>query len=223
MQTIVVSGASGFVGKAVCEKLAENNFRVIALVRTKSSAKEFKHKNISSKVVDIFNETSLANAIKGSSVFFHFIGTSRKTTDQSYDKMNVESTQIALNACKKSSVKKFVYLSGLGVSPANNQVYFRSKRQAEEVIKKSKIDFTIFRPSYLIGKDNRFTNLILKQAKEGKIFVPGSGNYRLQPILVDDFARICVNLVDNKKAKKSIIFVINIIFYFCFNWVFCSK
>lgn len=201
-QKVAVSGASGFVGKAVCRAFAEKGFKVIALVRSKESAKKLGHKNISPVIADIFSPKKLSRHLKNCVVFFHFIGSSKKTRDTFYEKLNIESTKSALLACKKAGVKKFVYLSGLGVSSLNNQAYFLSKRLAENEIKKSGIDYTVFRPSYIIGKQSTFMSQIRRQAGHGGIFVPGTGNYRLQPILVDDFAQISLKIPGNKKARK---------------------
>lgn len=202
--TVCVSGASGFVGKEVCLALANAGFEVRALVRHKKHLGKKTRKNIKQIVADFFDHQSLMRASKGASVFFHFVGTSRKTRDTSYEKINIGSTETALAACKKNNVKKFVYISGLGVGPKNRQVYFRSKWLAETKIKKSGVNYTIFRPSYIIGKQSDFVQRIARQAKKDGVVVPGSGNYRLQPINVNDFAKICVKIACGKKTRRKV-------------------
>ena len=103
---------------------------------------------------------------------------------------------------KKAKIKKIVYTSGLGVSKSNSLGYFISKYQAEKLIIESNLDYTIFRPSYIVGKDDLFTKYLKKQIKKGEIQIPGSGNYSIQPIYINDVCEIISKSLTDKKFKK---------------------
>ena len=74
-----------------------------------------------------------------------------------------------INLCKKAKIKKIVYTSGLGVSKLSSLGYFISKYHAEKMIIESKLDYTIFRPSYIVGEDDLFTKYLKKQIKKREI------------------------------------------------------
>ena len=57
-----------------------------------------------------------------------------------------------INMCKKAKIKKIIYASGLGVNASSSTGYFISKYRAEQLIINSGLDFSIFRPSYIVGK-----------------------------------------------------------------------
>jgi NADH dehydrogenase len=93
----------------------------------------------------------------------------------------------------------------LGVSPNTSLGYFISKYKAEQLIMNSNLDYTIFRPSYIIGKDDHFTKYLKKQIKTGQIRIPGSGNYSIQPISIDDVVKIIFNAITQNNFSKMIL------------------
>ncbi len=75
---------------------------------------------------------------------------------------------------------------------------------AEKEIANSRLDYTIFRPSYIIGGGDIFTMRQAKQIRNGMVNVFGTGNYRIQPVFIDDVLKIYLNALDNKKASRQI-------------------
>src|SRR3989344_4571809 len=109
---------------------------------------------------------------------------------------NVKLISISRKNFKKfKNEKKIIYTSGLGVSKNTTLGYFISKYKAERQIIDSKLDYTIFRPSYIVGKGDLFTKYLKKQIKAGQIQIPGSGNYSIQPIYIDDVSKIIFNAI----------------------------
>ena len=98
-----------------------------------------------------------------------------------------------------------MYTSGLGVSKNTTLGYFISKYKAEQQIINSKLDFTIFRPSYIVGKDDLFTKYLKSQIKRGIIQIPGSGKYTIQPIFMNDVSKIILKSAQDKRFSKKIL------------------
>ena len=119
--------------------------------------------------------------------------------------VNIEFTKHIVNLSKKAKIRKFVFTSGLGVSPNTSLEYFISKYKAERLIVNSGLNYTIFRPSYIIGKDDLFTKYLKKQIKKGKIMIPGSGTYSIQPIYINDVVQIFHQSVLQTKFRNKII------------------
>jgi NADH dehydrogenase len=132
-----------------------------------------------------------------------------RTTLQSINKNHVDSTveitKKVVKLCKKSNIQKIIYLSGLGASKNTTSGYFIAKYKAEQEIVNSNIDYTIFRPSDILGYDDYLSVNFTKQKKSGKIVIPGSGKYSFQPIFVDDVAKIIFEAINKKKYNNKII------------------
>ena len=119
--------------------------------------------------------------------------------------INVEFTKHIVNLAKKAKIKKIIYNSGLGVSSKTSVGYFISKYKAEKIIINSGLNYTIFRPSYIVGKDDLFTKFLKKQIKLKTIKIPGSGNYSIQPISINDVTKIIFQSFNDIKFKNKII------------------
>ena len=166
---VIISGAKGFVGKNLRKFLSKNKIISIPLSRNNFKKNQFP-------------------SLKNASHFVHLAGIGSESIDQdSFAKVNIELTKTVINLCKKNNVENIIYFSGLGVSKNSRSSYFISKFNAEQLIKKSGLQYTIFRPSYILGADDYLTKNISKQ-----ILIPGSGNFILQPISIDDVC-LCIN------------------------------
>lgn len=201
-QKVAITGASGFVGRNVGHFLARSGFDVMAIVR-----KEKKRAINFGQVVlsEDLTEKEVVSSVRGSIALLHFIGKGRQTVDSDYESVNVRLTKNALRLCKQASIKKIVYNSGLGVDEKSTLGYFISKFKAEQAIMNSRLDYTIFRPSYIVGGNDPLSRMLVKQMKNNQITIPGSGRYRLQPILVSDVARIVKKVIDGKEFSYKII------------------
>jgi NADH dehydrogenase len=199
-QSVVITGANGFVGRNVGMFLSRHGFSIIGLVR-KGRTVPF-GKTITT---DTLSEPNLASKIKSSGALLHFIGQGKQTVDSEYGSVNVALAKNAVALCKKAKLKKIIYISGLGVDKSSTLGYFISKYKAEQEIIHSGLDYTIFRASYIIGKDDPLSQNLQQQMKKGQMIIPGSGNYRFQPIFVDDVSRIIIKALSDKKFSNKII------------------
>jgi len=119
--------------------------------------------------------------------------------------INTNLTKHVVNLSKKARIKKIIFLSGLGVSANTSLGYFISKYNAEKQIIDSGLDYTIFRPSYIVGKDDLLSKNLKKQIKSGEIKIPGSGKYSIQPIHVSDVVKVLFESVSELRFKNKIL------------------
>ena len=198
---VVIAGANGFIAKNLRKYLSENNVDLISISR--SDFKEYKNEfKIISKN---YNEKTIINKIKNSDVLIHLVGIGKQSVDIDYEMINVELTKHIVNLAKKAKIKKILYNSGLGVSTKTSVGYFISKYKAEKIIMNSGLAYTIFRPSYIVGKNDLFTKFLKKQIKTKTIEIPGSGNYSIQPISINDVVKIIFQSLNAIKFKNKII------------------
>jgi len=198
--SVVISGANGFVGRNVGMFLSKNGFQTTSLVR-KGRTVNFGNTITTTNL----SENNLASKIKGSDAFLHFIGQGKQTVDYDYGTVNVSLARNAVALCKKAKIKKIIYISGLGVDNNSTLGYFISKYKAEQEIVRSGLDYTIFRASCIIGDDDPLSENLEQQIKKGQMIIPGSGNYRFQPIFVYDVADVVIQSVTGKKFSNKII------------------
>ena len=199
--SVAVTGANGFVGKSVRKFLFKNKVNVLGISR-KNFVKYPTETKIQSKNL---LEQRLQKKLKNYDALVHLIGIGIESSGSTFEEINVNLTKNTIKLCKKSGIKKIIYISGLGVSKNNTSSYFASKYKEEQEIISSGLDYTIFRASYIIGKTDHLTKSLSKQMKKGVIIIPGSGKYQLQPIFVEDVAKIILKSILEKKFSKKIL------------------
>ena len=195
--TIAITGANGFVAKNLRNFLSKNHIKVIAIAR-KTFQKHHTETVVYSKTL---LEKGLQNKLRNCDALVHLIGIGKQSSKYNFED-NIDLTKNMIKTCKKSGIKKIVYISGLGVTKNSRSDYFISKYKAEQEIINSGLDYTIFRPSYIVGKKDYLSKFILKQIKKGIVIIPGSGKYHLQPIFVEDVAKIIVESISEKKFSN---------------------
>jgi len=198
---IVVTGASGFIAKNLRKYLSEQNIELISISRN-----DFKNfKNEIKIISENYEEKNILKKIKNSDVLIHLVGIGKQSVSSDYDMINTDLTKHVVNLSKKARIKKIIFLSGLGVSSNTTLGYFISKYNAEKQIIDSGLDFTIFRPSYIVGKDDLLSKNLKNQIKSGEIIIPGSGTYSIQPIHVSDVVKVIFESLSQLKFNNKII------------------
>ncbi len=198
--TITITGANGFFAKNLRNFLSKNHIKVIAIAR-KTFQKHHTETVVYSKTL---LEKGLQNKLRNCDALVHLIGIGKQSSKYNFED-NVDLTKNMIKTCKKSGIKKIIYISGLGVTKNSRSDYFISKYKAEQEIINSGLDYTIFRPSYIVGKKDYLSKFILKQIKKGIVIIPGSGKYHLQPIFVEDVAKIILESISEKKFSNKIL------------------
>ena len=200
ISTITITGANGFVAKNLRNFLSKNHIKVIAIAR-KTFQKHHTETVVYSKTL---LEKGLQNKLRNCDALVHLIGIGKQSSKYNFED-NIDLTKNMIKTCKKSGIKKIIYISGLCVTKNSRSDYFISKYKAEQEIINSGLDYTIFRPSYIVGKKDYLSKFILKQIKKGIVIIPGSGKYHLQPIFVEDVAKIIVESIYEKKFSNKIL------------------
>lgn len=198
---IAITGANGFVGRNIRKFFSHNRVPVVSLTRAKHIPLKFE-KNI---VYSDLAQKNLAGKLRNCDALVHLIGHGTQNVDLTYDNVNVELTKKAVLLCKNAKIRKIIYISGFGVSKSTTFGYFISKFKAEQEIIHSGLDYTIFRASYIIGNDDPLTKNLDRQIKTGFITIPGSGLYRLQPISVNDVAKIILAATTAKQFSNKVV------------------
>ena len=186
---MLVTGATGFVGRALVTNLLEAGQKVRALVRMETRS-AILPENTQIVMGDILNQASLRHACEGVEGVIHLASTIREVGDLTFQRVNYQGTCNVLGAIKETGVKRVMYASTVGSTSNPSIPYLHSRWMAEQEIIRSDIPSTILRFSVGFGTGDQFFNQIAALVKLFPIVpVVGDGKALFQPIHVDDVAR----------------------------------
>jgi len=184
---ILVTGATGFVGSHLIKRLRKDNVAVRALVRNPAKAKVLADLGVELASGDISDPASLDAAMKGIERVIHLVGIIQEGRGFTFKSVHVDGSRNLLAASKKANIKQFFHQSALGTRPDAKSDYHKTKWEAEELVRKSGIPFTILRPSLIYGPGDLFTVRLAEMIRLSPVLpVIGSGRSMVQPIFIED-------------------------------------
>ncbi len=202
MSTILVTGASGFVGSHMLPALVDAGHRVLALVRDDDGAAQVNRRLTPSqraaveiRVGDVTKPDTLAAALAGADAVLHLVAVPRDWDGGATLRLvNTEGTRNVLRAASEAGVRRFVHLGALGVVDDPDLHYGSSKVKGMALVRESGLDWTILSPSLLFGPRDGFFNILgdLVRMSPGIVPITGKGNARFQPLAIADLARAAV-------------------------------
>jgi len=209
---VAVFGSTGFVGKYLLKSLINHKHDIYTLVRNGSEYKLDGLDNINILNGEINNNTALDQAIMNCSSVIYNIGIIRQFVSKgiSFEKLHYEYTKQVIDRAVHYKIKHFILMSANGVK-ADGTGYQSTKFRAEEYLKKSGLNYTIFRPSLIFGKpknDQEFCSQLrdtmLKLPIPAPAFfsglnISGAGKFKMSPIHVENVADFFVKSIQNEQ------------------------
>jgi uncharacterized protein YbjT (DUF2867 family) len=189
---VLVTGATGFVGREVVQELLKRGHEVRALVRRGSLKKLKNEPGVEVFPGDCLHPETVAPAAAGCDAVIHLVGIIREFPGRgvTFERVHVQATQNLVDAARTAGVRRFLHMSALGARPEPADPYHVTNFRADEYVKASGLAYTIFRPSVVYGPRDQSINLFIRQIQRLSFFpIIGDGQYRLQPVPVDTVAR----------------------------------
>lgn len=188
---VFVTGGTGFVGREVLRQLVAAGHSVRALVREGSAGKGLLAGQVELHVGDVTDAASLVGALTGCQALIHLVGIIRQFPRRgvTFDRLHVTGTENVLAAAQAQGVSRYLHMSANGTCEHAVSAYHRSKWQAEVAVRASSLHWTILRPSMIFGPGSEFVNVLAKLIDRLPLVpVFGDGQYRLQPVAVEQVA-----------------------------------
>jgi uncharacterized protein YbjT (DUF2867 family) len=187
---IAITGATGTVGQALLSALIEEGEPVRALVRDPRKLGPFRVR-VQLAFSDLGDPHGLRHALRGADTVVHLAATIRDQPPRRVEEVNGLGTLRLLRAAERAGVERFVFFSAIGASRFQRTRFFRSKALAEEGVRESPLQTTIFAPSIIYDRDDPWVTIMRRLALLPVLPISGSGEARYQPIWAHDVAR-CV-------------------------------
>jgi NADH dehydrogenase len=195
---VFLTGGTGFVGQHVARRLAERGHGLRALVRSAAGASALRELGAELVEGDVTGDID-GEMLAECDAVIHLVGIIReKPPAVTFERVHTRGTLKVVEAAKSAAVKKFVQMSALGAA-AQGAAYQRTKYEAEELVRRSGLPYVIFRPSVIVGSGGEFTDLLIRMVHRAPaVPVIGDGNYRLQPVDVENVASAFVLAVERE-------------------------
>ena len=201
-QIHVVTGAFGYSGKYITHKLLAKNHIVKTLTNSVNRTNPFGEK-VQAFPFNFDNKEKLIETLRGASVLYntYWVRFNHKLFKHADA---VKNTLTLFEAAKAAGVKRIIHVSITNPDKNSPLEYFSGKAILEEALINSGISYTILRPTVIFGKEDILINNIAWIIRKFPIFgVFGDGEYRIQPIYVDDLAELAVS--EGEKTDNKII------------------
>lgn len=207
VQTVFVTGATGFVGRVVIHALRAEGFKVRCLVR-RGSEHELRGQEAVERVEgDVLVRQTLDEGMGGCDAVVHLVGIIREHPRRgvTFERLHVDGTLNVLGAAAAAGVRRYLHMSALGASTSARSQYHKTKWLAEEAVRASALPWTIFRPSIIYGKGDAFVSMLAGMIRRLPLVpVIGEGRQKLQPIPVEQLAEAFQRALTRGETIKQI-------------------
>ena len=200
---ILLIGGSGFIGQQIATRLSALGYAVLMPTRKAAYAKELwvlpNLQVIEANIHDPAVLADLCQRLGPHGVVINLVGILHDKTGSPYGpgflKNHVELTKKIIAAMSAANLKRYIHMSALGANSSGASMYQRSKGDAENLVKSSDLDWTIFRPSVVFGEKDKFINLFASLQKFAPVLPLGGASVKFQPVYVSDVAQAFVNSI----------------------------
>lgn len=195
MQTVALTGATGFIGGVLLRSLVEQGFRVRALSRRPRDSRA----GVEWIAGSLEDDAALARLVTGADAVVHCAGAVRGATPGAFIRTNVDGSRRLMSAVRvEGRCRRFLLISSLAARHPDLSWYAASKREAECAVAEvaGDVTLTVFRPTAVYGPGDRELRPLFEWLLRGLLIIPGSPAARLSFIHVDDLASAVLAWLD---------------------------
>jgi len=205
---IAITGGTGFVGRHLARDLVSRGHEVVLIARGKDLRDEsiYRLAGASFFSSDLSDAQELRRAFSGCEAVAHCAGINREIATQTYQRVHIAGTQHVVEAARHAGVRKIVLLSFLRARPNCGSAYHESKWAAEEIVRASGLDFTIFKAGVIYGRGDHMLDHLSRALYTFPIFgLVGMKEKPIRPLAVEDLvAAISASLSDARLSRKTV-------------------
>jgi NADH dehydrogenase len=198
--SVALTGAFGFTGRAIAERLLEGGHEVVTLTR-RSGAADPLAQRLSVRPFDASRPDELEASLGGVDVLVSTYWLRFPRGGETFEGA-VASSATLLAAARAAGVRRVVHVSVVNAAPDAETPYVRAKAALESVVRSSGLEWVIVRPTLSYGPGDILINNLAWALRRLPVYgLPGLGRYTVQPVHVDDVARICVEAAAGEPGR----------------------
>jgi uncharacterized protein YbjT (DUF2867 family) len=200
--TICVLGGAGFVGRHVCAALAARGYRVRVPTRSVERAKFLTMlPTVEPVAADAHDAATLRELFRGCDAVINLVGVLHGGRGKSgFTAAHVDLARTVAGACRDAGVRRVLHMSALNAATDGPSDYLRSKGEAEAIMRASSLDVTVFRPSVVFGREDKFLNTFAMMLKLIPVMIVPAGQARFQPVYVEDVAQAFARALERQES-----------------------
>lgn len=190
---VTIFGGSGFVGRYVARRMANEGWRVRVAVRRPNEAIFVKTYGVVGQVEPILcnirDDASVANAMRGADAVVNCVGVLNDLGNNGFEAVQAEGAERIARLAAQQGIKRMVHISAIGADPESDSEYARTKAQGEAGVLTHMPEAVILRPSVIFGPEDQFFNRFAAMARMSPFLPIFGADTRFQPVYVDDVAQ----------------------------------
>jgi uncharacterized protein YbjT (DUF2867 family) len=194
MSTVLVTGATGFIGRRLVPALVADGHNVLAMTRRPE-----RYDGPGEPVgADVMDPGSLATALEGVDVAVYLV---HSLDDPDFERKDADAARNFSRAAAEAGVRQIIYMGGLGADDDELSAHLRSRREVEGLLGGDGVPVTVLRAAIVVGHGGiswEITRQLVKNLPA--MIVPKWAATRTQPIALDDVIRYIAGVVDNDQA-----------------------
>ncbi len=203
---IAITGGTGFVGRHLARRLADHGHDVVLVSRgmDRRDPSVFDLPRARFFAVGTSDEEKLAVAFAGCDAVAHCAGINREAGLQTYERVHIQGTQNVVRAAERAGAKKLLLISFLRARPRCGSRYHESKWAAEEIVRASRLDFTILKPGIIYGRGDHLLDHLSRALHTFPVFASLRGRSTpVRPLAVEDLTEIIeASLVEGRLSRR---------------------
>jgi len=206
---IAILGGTGFIGRNLAGDLVSRGHEVIVIARGQYTRNTQPIDGATFVSQDINATDKLYEVFRGCDAVVHCAGTSVEDNKQTFQKLHVEGTRSAVIAAERAGVKKFILVSYLNVRPNVKSEYHTSKWQGEEIVRSSKLNFTILKAGLVYGQGDHLLNNLSNLFRKMPVFAAvGLREKTVRLVAVEDLVDVIRASLDEDRFVRQTIAVL---------------
>jgi uncharacterized protein YbjT (DUF2867 family) len=205
-KSVLVAGATGYLGKFAVKAFKQRGYRVRVLTRSEERLFESGPFTAPALTQSDFDEVfvgeitkpeTLAGIMDGIDVVFSCVGISRQRDGLTFEQVDYQCNQNLIDQCESSDVKRFVYVSMQGAEDIMQLAITQAHEKVVGALKSSGMEYRIVRPCGYFSD----MGVLYDMARKGRVYLVGEGSNRMSPIHGSDLAMVCVESAEGDELE----------------------
>lgn len=203
---IAITGGTGFIGRHLARDLISRGHEVVVIARGQYTRNTQPIEGAAFTALGVNDTDKLTEALRGCDAVVHCAGTSVESKNQTFHQLHVEGARSAVTAAERAGVKKFVLVSYLNVRPNVKSAYHTTKWQGEEIVRASKLNYTILKAGLVYGQGDHLIHNLSNLFRKMPIFAQvGLREKTVRLLAVEDLVDVIrVSLDADRFARQTV-------------------